>query len=1326
MTDLDPNYSVRLQMTGFAKRLEERFGRSADPNISLEPEAREDTRPASDDDVETQSRKRLKRLENLTPAEFRYEYVDEVGRGGMGVVFKVRDRDLGRHLAMKVVSSSTKDSSGPVDQSKLTRFLEEAQITGQLDHPGIVPVHELGMDTHGRCFFTMRLVKGRDLKDVFDAIHQTTPVTDAELKTWNRNRALWAVHRVCETMAFAHSKGVIHRDLKPANIMVGRFGETYVMDWGLAKILGREDSADVRLRQVENASVSLVNTDRRRDSELDPDSPMVTMFGDVMGTPAYMAPEQAGRIMEKVGTQSDVYSIGAILYHLLTGRAPYTEPDQRLAPSVVLMKVLAGPPPRIHTLRKNVPVELAAICEKAMAYSRKKRYQTVLELADDLSAFLEGRVVGAYETGSIAEFRKWVERNKAFAGALACALIVLIAALSGISYLTATTNANLEDKNQELQASKLEAERNAERAVENERVADSARKQAVHNAEVANRQGYISHIRAANSSLRLDEINAALGHLAFTTGPYAGWEYAHLNLATDTSLKSWQVPLVGNQVAAVSPDGRTFAVLTNEPRHGIQLRSTETGAVLRTFVGHSQTITSLAFSNDGKLLASAARDRSTLVWETSSARHIKLPLIASVEDLAFSPLGRRLAIGTKGVSPQNGQLLLFDLGDDPFSNPPKQAVATFDAEGGIVQCVAFGPRGKRVVTGTSEGLVHIWDLATRTAVLRKEWTLSPVRSVGFASTGSTFVVATEDGVLRVASTDSGGIVAQRSMDDALANECAFLQDGRVLMGCTDGNLRLFNPSDTTLVGIHGHTDNVTALAVSDLGAIAITGANDGSLRLWSTYSLLAEDLVASFESTVRDLTYHPNGRTMAVATNDGPITLIDSLSGEVLSVLRGHKDYVPALAFSSSGRWLASGSGDKTVRIWDANKGEIFAVLEGHQKWVSDLAFSPEGRYLASASGDGSVRVWDVETEACLATFESDGDWIHCLNWDRAGTRLVSGGGDGVLRVWDPFREELVTTMQLSDRGILDVKFALDDNTVYAALFDGTVRVIDLRVGETNALKEHRAGVTSIEVAPDGKRIATADMNGSILIWDTSDWEPLMSLQTRSAPINSPLQRQVRNLMFSPDGKRLVASAMGNVFAWETTPPDERHAAKLAARSVVGMVDDLFGDFGMPTAVLENLRDNRDISGKLREAAIRAVTIASSDPESIAEQAWRILLDEDETDEAFQNAMTLAKIAAEQQPEDLGFRAALAAGKYRTKDFAGAGADFSAMLKTLEPTDARPEWLVFAAMTCIALGELEQANEQLTALEVPMTRPAWQARAGALYREALTLLDAAR
>jgi formylglycine-generating enzyme required for sulfatase activity len=269
-------------------------------------------------------------------------------------------------------------------------------------------VHEVGLDDEGRAFFTMKLVKGRTLADVFDRQARG----DSE---WNHARVLSILQRVCEAMAFAHERRVIHRDLKPANVMVGDFGEVYVMDWGLARKLDKPDDDSIE-RELGSGA---------RDSR----GPDETKQGDVLGTPAYMPPEQAEGRLDSLGPQSDVYSIGAMLYQLLAGHPPYCITGESSAADVVVRRLKSGPP-RALSSRDDGPPELIAICNRAMARDPARRYGDMRELARELEAFLAGRVVNAYQTGPWAETKKWVVRNKPLAAALVSAMLLLVAGLT--------------------------------------------------------------------------------------------------------------------------------------------------------------------------------------------------------------------------------------------------------------------------------------------------------------------------------------------------------------------------------------------------------------------------------------------------------------------------------------------------------------------------------------------------------------------------------------------------------------------------------------------------------------------------------------------------------------------------------------------------------------------------------------------------------------------------------------------------------------------------------------------------------------------------------
>jgi len=404
----------------------------------------------------------LQRLEDNAANRSRFEVVGEVARGGMGAILKVWDPALRRSLAMKVAIARGEEGelSQPEDQRPLARFLEEAQITGQLDHPGVVPVHELGTDDEGRVYFTMRLVRGRELAQVIDDVH-------AQADGWSIGRAVRILLTICETMAFAHEKGVIHRDLKPANVMIGRFGEVYVMDWGLARVLDGEETKDIRLRRKRRATTSLrVHTDRTATRDTVEASHLVTMDGDIVGTPAYMPPEQARGQIELLDARADVYSVGAILYHLLCGHMPYVLPGTRPSALDILNRVHAGPPTPLEKRAPGASPELVAICEKAMAREPGERYGTMAEMASELQAWLDGRVVKSYETGAVAELRKWVRRNRATAFASAAALLLAVGGLAAVTFVQLRANAELEDKNVELAAANTEARLARDDAVE--------------------------------------------------------------------------------------------------------------------------------------------------------------------------------------------------------------------------------------------------------------------------------------------------------------------------------------------------------------------------------------------------------------------------------------------------------------------------------------------------------------------------------------------------------------------------------------------------------------------------------------------------------------------------------------------------------------------------------------------------------------------------------------------------------------------------------------------------------------------------------------------
>lgn len=329
----------------------------------------------------------------------RYEIDREIARGGMGAVFKARDRELDCQVAMKVLLRSGSFSEH--------RFRREARLTARLSHPGVVPVHDLGKASDDRMFFTMRLVEGRTFREVIDAVHAKDP-------EWPLSRAVDVMIRVCETMAFAHSKGIVHRDLKPSNIMVGGFGEVYVMDWGVAGAVHALEGSD----GAEQLAAEPTNT---------PD--ILTLDGDVLGTPAYMAPEQALGKRDEIGPSVDIYSAGALLYHLLTGHMPYAVPGESTPSKVILERVRRGELEPIKRKDRHIPPELIAIQEKSMARDRADRYSDMRAMASDLRAYIDLRLVAAYSEPMLHRVGRWIRRNRQLSAGIAIAATAAVVAL---------------------------------------------------------------------------------------------------------------------------------------------------------------------------------------------------------------------------------------------------------------------------------------------------------------------------------------------------------------------------------------------------------------------------------------------------------------------------------------------------------------------------------------------------------------------------------------------------------------------------------------------------------------------------------------------------------------------------------------------------------------------------------------------------------------------------------------------------------------------------------------------------------------------------------
>jgi len=1239
----------------FVQRLKRHFGSEVDPRIDLQDQDDGASQPPREPGSKTPTSVEdfVKRLSPSLDVNARYEIKQEVAAGGMGTILRVWDGDLRRNLAMKVMHGRGAGSSSPgsgaeggeVDPERLGRFLEEAQITGQLDHPGVVPVHDLGIDSKGRCYFTMRFVRGRELKDVLDLAREGK-------EGWTRTKVLGVILKVCEAMAYSHSKGVVHRDLKPANVMVGRFGETYVMDWGLARVIGRRDSHDLRLKpQPGDASaLSLVRTVRRDETEQNPESPLVTMDGDVIGTPSYMAPEQARGRLEEVGPRSDVYSLGAILYYMHTGQAPYVKPGERVSPHTVLARVLDGPPTPVEKLAPHEPAELVAICAKAMARDPEQRYGSMLEVADDIQAFLENRVVRAYERGSLAEFKKWVVRNKGMAAGVAGMLFLTLAGTVFFVWQQKLDYAALGKREAETAAAKDEAVRNLARAQDSEKDAKDnlelaekrsaeADKQAgiAHsNEERAKRSGYAANILAADYSLRLNELSEARARLRAADAGMRGWEWQHLNLEANAPLAE-----IGNftgvEGLAFRPGEEQVLVLTGQGRVIVKDLETlkEVPPDKITVAGDSLTntllhiVTNLSFdvNPDGSRLAIVGDSKAVHVFDLDSgAAPAGVPKTglegheASTSAVAYSPNGRYLATGDDG-----GEVLVRDaLNGQVLQRFPDAHIAQ-------VTGLAWSPDSERLASSSRDGSIRLWQRESGRALASLRGHRGAVRAVAWDVLGVQLFSCGDDGAVNVWQADDGRLV--RSLIGHTGPVHALDYDpnkNRLVTGSSDRTVRVWDVATGASHVLRGHEAGVIEVAFDGRGERVLSGDQDGTVYLWDADGDLATTELRQHRARISSVAFSPDGKRLVSAAEDDQLVLWDALACEPLLRLRGHTGFVNSAVFTPDGRSILSASHDKTAVLWDAETGARQRTYGAFERWVEVAIMTPDGSRVIVATGDKKVRVLDALSTKVLNELSGYKYPADALALSPDGKLLVTAGRD--LLVWD-LSGDLQAPLFTKKGNNTALALSPDGKRIATGTLSGLLQMCDTRKGEWPLEQQDQPGkLTALAFSPDGKRLASASDDGAIHVRDAQTGETLLVLREPLGPVLA--------LAFSPDGARLASGLEdGTVRIYETGTSSERRTLRREAfelrERAREMVDELFARRFRLEEVLREIQDDASMPHTLREAALRLALLRGDDPLPLLELSLEECLDNERPSEAYRRA--LARVdAAKVMPGNAG------------------------------------------------------------------------------------------
>jgi WD40 repeat protein/serine/threonine protein kinase len=1007
-------------------------------------------------------------------AASRFRILRPHAKGGLGVVFVARDEEIGREVALKEIQIQLAR-----DADSRARFVLEAEITGGLEHPGIVPVYGLGHYADGRPYYAMRFIRGDSLKEAADHFHAAEiPGRDPMERSLALKELLRRFTDVCNAIEYAHSKGVLHRDLKPGNIMLGKYGETLVVDWGLAKAQVKSDS---------QASLDLNETPLMPSSIGDSSH---TQMGSAIGTPAFMSPEQAAGRLDLLGPASDVYSLGATLYYILTGQTSVMSPEL----AEVLRCVQKGditPPREVNPL---IDRPLDAICMKAMARDPLDRYASAADLKSDIDRWLDDSPVTAWREPLITKIRRWFNHHRGLATATLVGIAVATISLGGATLL-------LTKVNHDLDAAKLLADENARQATINEELAVKNEKKANENAVIAKKNEDRANANAIKAEKNRQETLKANAKLKKQENE-AQWKLyaANIRLAQTAWLDS-DVPNAFTYLKKCHDDHL-------DDRRGwehsyLNLLWTKGQSTLK---GHGKTVTGVAFAAGGQHVISCSSENTLRIWDPATGREVfrfKTAHVHPITCVAVSADGRRAASG--------GEDYVVKIWDTKTGDE----IQTLKGHKGFVVTVAISGDGERVVSGSADRTVRVWDVKSGREIFLFDGHKNKVISVAVSQDGERVVSGCENKQLKAWDARDGQNHIDLKGHTGAVLGLAFSKDGqRIVSGADDASIKLWDAkTGADLLTLRGHKDFVASVAISADGN-RIASAGDKTIKLWDVKTGQETHTLRGHADLVKCVAMSADGERLVSGSVDQTVKIWNPSLANLDTMLNGHTADVNCLAFSRDGQRIVSGSHDNTAKVWEAKSGRDLLTLKGHADTIFCVAISPDGQRIVTASKDKTLKIWDAKMGEAKFSLPAE---VKSVVFSADGQRIIAAKGN-TLQIWNATTGASIQTIKAHDEPIKGVAVSIDGRHLASASDDSTVKLWNATTGAyVRTLKGHTDGVISVAFSPDSGRIASGGADRKVKIWDSASGEPLHTLEGHTELVTC--------VAFGGDGKRLISGS---------------------------------------------------------------------------------------------------------------------------------------------------------------------------------------------------------